>query len=220
MKALFVGALLLGSPAWAGDALLDAQEAYRRFKYDRCLELLAQADAPQAARAAQVALWRGLCAFHLGRQSDTIDQFRLAVKLDPSLRLPPLTSPKVRSLFDAAVAELPPPALVPAPREPPPPYVAPAPVVTRSPVVDSVPWVLGGLAVVGAGSYAFFGVRATQQAQEANAAPFQSDALRLGEQARGSVQWANVSFAAALTAGSAAVISWLLLRPSKATPAP
>ncbi len=214
-KSLVALALCVALPARAADGLLEAQQAYRGFKYDRCLELLAQVDAPQAQRAAEVALWRGLCAFHLGRQAETLDQFRLAVKLDPATRLPPLSSPKVRALFDAAVAELPAPVVTPAPP-------APTPILTAEPPPppSKVPWVLGGAALASAGAYAFFGVRALQQAAAANGALYQSDSLLLGEQARGSARWANVCFALALTAAAAAVVTWLWLRPSPSAPSP
>ncbi len=74
----------------------------------------------------------------------------------------------------------------------------------------AIPLALGGVAVVAAGAGSYFGVRARALANEANAAHFESDAIRLGEQARMNARTANVVFGIAAAAAVGAVATWLL----------
>ncbi len=75
------------------------------------------------------------------------------------------------------------------------------------------PVVLGGVAVIGAGVGAFFGVQAKKYEQLANTAVFESDANSFGGAARRDATVANVSYGVAAAAAVTAIVAYFAFSP-------
>jgi hypothetical protein len=191
--------------ALSAQPLEAAIDAYEQLEFERCVTLLT----PDSGETAPMALYRGLCRFNLAQASEAREDFRSALQLDPTMRLPPGASPRVVSLFEAVRAEL----VERGRAELAPPEVAP----TTSRGVSPQParsWVgpiaLGGLGVVTAGLGTYFGLQARAHESAANGAALVAEADRHAQQA---YQWstaANVSWACAAVSLTAALV-WLLL---------
>lgn len=118
---------------------------------------------------------------------------------------------------DAPVEQTPPIDPTPAEEKPlaelvPPPPPPPSLVTVAEPKATWLPWVTGGIAVVGAGVGVGFGLNARALERQGLAEPTQVEANRLREQAQPNATGANVAFAVAGTAAVATVITFILTR--------
>lgn len=108
MRAVFVPAVLLAAAAVArADELDDARRLEASLEYERALVLVDHALARgglDAARLAQLHFEAGKLAAGLDHADAAADHFARALALDPTLALPPGTSPKVEEPFAAARA--------------------------------------------------------------------------------------------------------------------
>ena len=210
--------------------LAQAKGYYQVLDFEKCLQRVIQAPAWKSGKPeqGQIQLYGALCAYQLGRRKEAEERFEAALKADPALELPPYSSPKIVEVFKAVRRRLPPPpappeddaplqvaappVLTPAPPKPaPPPVVASAPERSRAP--GPVPLTLAGVAVLAAAAGTSFGLHAKALEQQANQAPFESDALALGRSAGDSATAANVAFATSLGAvAAAAVVYWVETR--------
>ncbi len=227
-----MGALLLAMTLGAGNPFLEEAKAHlQALEFERCLERCRQAatqwkSTPDELRDLEVTT--GLCHFNLGHRRSAFVNFRTALRIDEHAELPPFSSPKALELFNKAKDALRAPAeplampdqdlpadapldrpspsltpkdLKPTPLDPPPPSPWPR---------RALPLVLTGLAAASAGTAVGLGVNATQLANRANQAQFESDFVSLSGAARGSATGANVAWAVAGTAAVSAVIAWVV----------
>lgn len=226
-RLLGLCAVLLALSASAADPrnpyLLQAKVFYQGLDFEKCLKRLDQADKWEntTEQLAEIELYLGLCRLALGEDQDATEHFELALTIDDTLLLPPLQGPKVTALFEKVRAKViaskpaPPPVVVKPPDAPVKTTLVPEP----APVVVSevrerhfaVPVVLGAAAIVGAGVGIVFGVQASTGARQANAAVYESDAVRLGRQATQSALIANIGYVAAGVALVVAVVTYVLL---------
>ncbi len=231
--ALLIAAVCLWAlPAAAQQAqpapnpfLAQARIFYQGLEFERCLQRLDLAGQRETSlpEQAEIELYKGLCHYHLDEVAPAKEHFARAVALDASVELPPFTSPKIIAVFDEVRARAAPSpsdaprqnALTPPPRAPPsngldltasqPPrrsYVAPLS--------------FAGGAVLAGSAAVLFGAQARSLEQAANAAHFESDAFRLGAQARQRALFANVSIGVAVAAASGALVT--LLFPGERAP--
>lgn len=213
--------------------LAQARVFYQGGEYKSCLKRLEQAEKWDNSidEQADVALYNGLCKFLSRRQTEAADDFALALKLKPTIELPPLTSPKIVAIFEAiprtgveAAPEPKPPPVNDAPRvasqpnrsltprtEPEDP---PGGEMTRAPSAGApvVPIVLGSAAVVSLVVGIAFGVQAGSSDNEAKSAAFQSEAIAARQRAQGSAVGANVGYVAAGALAVGAVIVFFATR--------
>jgi hypothetical protein len=214
-----------------------AKVHYQRLEYEQCLKRLNSASLLKGIEQgdlAQIELYEGLCKLGLGQMSDAQANFDLALQLDPAIALPPLQSPRIVELFRKAQAKLPQPEpVVPVAPQPEPTLTAepltarlteptqPPPAVVDVPTAVAIPApvrrsfvptaVFTTLAAVAVGLAVVFGLTARSTAVLANEAPFQSDALVYGGQARtlataSTVSWVTAGLSA-LTASVLAVVA-------------
>ena len=210
--------------------LAEARVHYQALDYSRCLKRLDQAGIWKSTleEEAEVALYRGLCRFGQGNEAQAQGDLELALKLSPTVALPPYSSPRLRELFAAArtragVEERPPDlpkqAELPKP-EPPPPALAPqvAAVMPTPPHVPSVrsrsiaPWLVGGVGVLGTAVGIGLGVHAQQLEKNSFRTTFEADTRAAAMGSRAFADAANVSYAlataAAVTAGVLFLVDW------------
>lgn len=193
--------------------LAEAKALYEEFEFERCLKRLEQAAQWKSTpeELVEIELYGGLCAYSQGLERDAQDHFRVALRLDPEVQLPPYTSPKIVELFRKVAAELPPPS-PPALTEEPHPAAqgltdeGPAP----APRSWLLPGVLGGASLAAAGAGAVFGLQARALEAQARTARFSSDSALLGDRSRASAQTANLLFGVAGAAAVGAVVSYFL----------
>jgi hypothetical protein len=226
--------LLLALAAKPNPYLAQAKVFFQGGDYKQCLKRVDQAQKWDSSEAeqAEVALYSGLCHFQLRQTKEAETDFALALRIDPRLTLPPLTSPKAVSLFEslrpkeepaATTATAPPPKEEPRPPPPaaeptatptPEPHAepAPAPAVTASSHVPITPFIVAGLGVIAAGVGVFFGVSAVSSDNQARMATFQSDAISLRHSAEGSAAAADITYAFAGVALATAVILFFVMR--------
>jgi hypothetical protein len=111
MTALLLAMTLLATPNAPGPNryLEESRKRYQNLEYEATLDLLKQAmswPGTSGAELAQIHLFRGLCNLQIGREANGRDAFRAALLADRSVQLPPLTSPKIRQIFQAEAAAL------------------------------------------------------------------------------------------------------------------
>lgn len=205
----------------AGNPYLDeARRHYERLEFDRCLQRLELAPQwPNTRRElVELELLSGLCHFNLGHTREASEHFSLALKIDRDAQLPPFTSPKIVSAFEAARRELP-PAVSDAPRtgaiEPRPKAVEPASpsapgASAQSPRRYTLPISLAAVSAAATGAGVYFGTRARALEHAANTAHFASEGLSLGRAASANATAANVAFGVAVTAAAGVALSFLL----------
>jgi hypothetical protein len=205
-----------------------ARTAYQGMEFEKCLRKLEQAGSrPSSPREiTEIELYSGLCAASVSKWPQAGVHFRRALELEPELKLPPGTSPKIAEFFaplsaeaaarEAARAPPPPPplappkdapravALAPAPTAPPAVELKPAPV----PQLRPLPLVFGGVALLAAGTGSYLGLQARAQQAQAARATYASDAFVATGQASRNAQWANVTYAVAATSAVGAAISY------------
>jgi tetratricopeptide (TPR) repeat protein len=236
MKAPFVVLLLALTAAAASKPnpyLAQAKVFFQGGEYKQCLKRLEQAEHwdSSVAEQAESAMYNGLCKFNLRRATEAKDDFALALKLDPKIQLPELTSPKIVQLFESIPR--PEPEAAPAPAEPAPAKVAksdapvadpapraapvPAPANESPTVVEQKespsrvgPIVLGAGALVAVVLGGVLGEVASNTDLSARSAHFQSDAISLHHSAEGQALGANISYAAAGLLFAAGLIWWLV----------
>ena len=229
-------ALLLVLLAAGGNPFLaQALEHEQNLEYEKCVERLKQAatqwkSTPDELR--EIELHAGLCTFNLGRKKEAIEHFRTALRIDEGTELPPYTSPKAVELFYEVKKSLraPPPPL-PEGDRPDPDLLSDAPtkpklVPTQTPVQVSpigvsitrraVPLSLGVATLAAVVTAVALGVNAQARAVDANQALFESDFVRLGEQARGLATGATISWLlSGLFAVGTGVSWWVTSEPSQ-----
>jgi hypothetical protein len=217
-----LGCLLTLSPALSRAApdnryLQEAKVFYDELEFDRCQKRLALAagERSSSAELVEIEIYGGLCAYQLGDRKAATEHFRLALKLDASAKLPPLTSPKIAQLFDSLrkqVAESPS-----VQASPPPPVstvVAPPPPAISKPAERSwirpVPLTLSGVSLLAAGAAAYFGLEAKRLEGRANDAAYDDDFRSLGDRGERSALYANVALGVAVSAAAGAVLTYVL----------
>ena len=232
MFAVLLIALAAQPNPWLTQAKLYQQSG----DYKQCLKRLEQARNWESSREEQVeiALYGGLCAAALLKTKDAEAEFKRALALDPSAKLPPFSSPKVVAMFEAlrpppspAAAPEPAPASPePAPEAQPPAPALAAPEVVPAPANDElreappppprrapvVPLMVGGVAVAALGVGLGLGVNASSVGGRADAAEFQSDAYQLRQSAEASALGANAAYGIAAAAAVAALVLFLVTR--------
>jgi hypothetical protein len=222
-------ALLTARDARAGERegpLQEGKRLYRQIEFERCIQVLEDAERHLTAAAEWVdrEIYLGLCNAALNRTRQASRHFQAALELDPAATLPPNSSPKVESLFQLAQARaattvgssrtVP----MPAPQAPPWDFAPSLP--ARAPVSPPVarklawlPWVLAGAGIAGVGGFAGFGVAARSTASTANAPQTYPDvSAQLGSAAQQQATLANVSLAVGIVAMGGAITTWVLTR--------
>jgi tetratricopeptide (TPR) repeat protein len=222
MSALLLAAGLMFSAAPAGPNpyLAQARVLYQGLEYEKALVKLKRAEETPGlpdAEHVEVLVYIGLCRYQLGDEAAARTAFRAALKADPAVRLPPLTSPKIVAVFNAEVAKAaPPPTETPKATEPPKlaetPKAAPEPAVaaattTTTPTETAatgkpgkVIWptlVAAGVAAALVGTAAYFGKTASDRAAAARRADYASDAASISKDAQNDAHIANGLYAAA-----------------------
>jgi hypothetical protein len=85
--------------------LSQAKVFYQGLEYEKCVQRLEQATRwnSSSTEQSEIELLAGICKFQLGKPHEEItDHFRLALQIDPDVRLPAMVSPKIQSLFQQA----------------------------------------------------------------------------------------------------------------------
>jgi tetratricopeptide (TPR) repeat protein len=236
--------LCLSTPALAARKpnpfLVQAKVHYQGLEFEKCLRRLDQAGRwKQSTRAEQVEieLYSGLCAFNLGNEEEARKSFSLALEMDPKVELPPYSSPRLVTFFDAlaqrslpaeapdeeAAPAAPPTPAPPAPVQdtprqvelqpaapPEPPLLAPAPAAPASKKL-LFPVLLSGTSAVAAGGAVYFGLQARSEEDKANDRDtFYEDALAHRDDARQNAKLANVAIGVAATAAVGALLTYVL----------
>ncbi len=138
-RALAVALWLWTGAASAAPAqdLKSAVRLYEAYEFEKALALLdklARSEPPRLILA-KARLYMGLCQFNLGDADAGRLQFTSALSMDPSLRLPPGTAPKIAAVFNEVRAGSPRPRRTKPPG--PEPSVGPPPVPAPEPASDS-----------------------------------------------------------------------------------
>jgi len=234
MVPLLLALALTARPEGSNRYLEQARLEYQALAYEQAVELLKAAlsvPGTSAAEVAEIHLFRGLCTLQMGREESGRAGLRAALRADPSIELPPLTSPKIRDIFDeearvqgrAPVSVDPPrveakPEVEPLPAVEPKlepalvPVQGPAPAEAKAFEVRSAPpavaprvrwpaYATWGLAVVSAGIGGLCGYQAGNLADQSAAAQYASDHVHLNQQARDKSRLANGFYGAALGLG-------------------
>jgi hypothetical protein len=219
MTLLPLGATLSLLLAAANPYLAEAKVFYDEFEFEKCLKRLDKAATPDSTRAelAQIELYGGLCEFNLGREDAARRRFRMALRFDPAVGLPPETSPKIEELFRAEArrpSEELPPSLVPRPAE----TTNANPALSVGPAQPGVgrhvgPVVLAGAAVAFCAVGVWAGLEAKGAERLANTEEFDQPSFDAEQRARSRATLANVAFAGAATTAAVAAIWFLLSRP-------
>lgn len=188
--------------------LLQAMALYWQGDYEKCAARAEQARRRELTEGEllDLEIYSGLCAFRLGNEPKAAQLFDRALRMRVDIPLPDASIPRLQALWDSVRRHVlsgdpnpPPEALAP---QPPPPV---EPGALREKLLGIrlpgprrnqlwAPVFLSGLALAAAGAGTYFGMHAKQLEREANAAPFESDAYALGDQARQSAHLANAGF--------------------------
>ncbi len=218
-------------------SVAQAKAFYHALDFEKCLKRLkrANADTLTAEELSEVELFTGLCQSGLSDNPQIRFHFQRALKLNPGVTLPAGTSPKVINLFEAErralgmssakVVEVeksrPPepileepsavaaPTLVPREFPAAPGYL---PEVHQTPAGNKlVPGIFAGVTVAAVATAVVFGMQAQSAEREARDAHFDTDRVRLNEQANTRAQTANLFFIGAAVTGAAALVTgWVL----------
>jgi hypothetical protein len=198
LLALLSAAPAQAQPPAAGFALEAAKIFYQELAFPRCLQQLerAGANATDPRTLSEIELYFGLCRFNLGEVARAEEHFVIALRLDPAIALPPLTSPKIERAFSAArlrAAEAGPLGVARvAKAQPAPEAAAPSAELARARRPLPTRWVLGAGAGVVAG--VVLGVFAAALARQANAEDVDLRSAQLATSARVAAVGANVAF--------------------------
>lgn len=220
--AAAVPAAAAAPAAKANPFLAQAKVLYQGLNYEKALDRLKKAMAwtgTSQAEMAEIHLYRGLSHLQLGREKQGREALRAAVLADADVRLPPMCSPKLASVFNEEAAAV-------RPAAPPPPVeVAPPPVAVAvaPPVVEPAPnaapagatappaepavvkkehvrwpsYVAFAAAVVLAGVGGYMGYDALERSKQATDAQYADDHVRLNGEARQRADLANGLYGAA-----------------------
>jgi hypothetical protein len=238
--------LSLAQGKGANPYLSQAKVYYQDLEFERCLQRLSQAAKWESSTKedAEVALYNGLCQLGLGKEKNARKDFEIAVRIDPTISLPAQQSPRVTGLFasvkDSLPAEKPVPKpvekipeekpvdikVVPkdAPKEvrltpPPPNSIVVVPIVAAAPN-RTVPIALGIAGGVALAAGVVLGILAQGKANEADKAVFESDGIRLGNEANALSTGANVSYIAGGALVVSGVVAWFVTGAPAAEPKP
>jgi tetratricopeptide (TPR) repeat protein len=212
---------LAQSPQSPNAKLREAQIFYDELEFEQCIQRAAAAPRPESSanELAQAELYNGLCQASLGRFKDAEDHFRIALRLDPSISLPRMTSPKVAAIYNKTrdrVLERDVARLETAGKASTTPTPADAPIESaheNSP--RRLPWLsvtLGALGIASAGTTGYFGVGAKNYENLANNAAYDSDRSSLGQAAKRDALLANIALGVAAASLAGAVISFVVTR--------
>ena len=244
--SLFVSIVVAAGHPHPPTPLEEAKRAYQKLRFEDCLNglqrwLRSPSATPDARAPAE--LYEGLCLYNLGRVAEAEEHLERAAQLDPSIRLPEGTSPKIEAAFRKASARAPLRApLVEAPASPvlepsapvlepsvtlnpPAPFVpaSPPPPTSTRPTPSAavrlgVPIGLGALGLATGSAFVGLGVSSQRSVALANGAAFTSDASVYAQEARREAAWANANLGVAIAATAGAIVSAILLNPPGAAP--
>lgn len=217
MVAMAVAVLVLGAPAASG---LDAAKKHHdAFEFDKCIKVLERAPGLKLSQRdrAEVELYFGLCRFNLGQDQRAESHFELALRLQPDLELPAMSSPKIEAMWGRLKKELlgtpqkplPPvtPEKQPEPTAellPPPP---PPPETSRSFVL---PIVLASAAAVACVPGLLFGLQANTAMGDARTRTFQAQIIEANQRAANLALGSNISWGLAGALAVGAVVTFIL----------
>lgn len=222
MLVTTVAVLVLSAPPPGG--LDAAKKHYDGFEFDKCIKALERAPGKKLAQRerAEVELYFGLCRFNLGQDQRAEAHFELALRLQPDLELPPMTSPKIEAVWSRLKHELqgpvkpvekpverPPdkpvePVVTPPVDLPPPP---PPPASSRSFVL---PIVLAAAAAAACVPGAILGVQANGAVGEARTRTFQAQIVEANQRASGFALGANIAWGVAGALAVGALVSFIV----------
>lgn len=227
---LLVG-LQAADPAQAAAAnpyLPEARAFYQGRDYEKCIRRLDQAsrwDGNSSSELNQIELYAGLCHYQLGDTQEAAEHFQLALQLDEATALPPRSSRRVVGFFKSISARVkrkptgpssttqsdaPTQTRLEPSSSPPDRTIAGGKPELRKHANFLIPGILGGVALAAAGGATAFGLAAKNDEKTANSAnTFQSDSLRLGQQAQREALLANIGIGVASAAAIAAVVTLL-----------
>ncbi len=232
------------APSDPEDAFLAQAKVFAQGQeFEKCLKRLDSTNKKSVSnqRLAEIDLYTGLCQIGLGNEKAALSAWEVGLRLDPTLKLPPLQSPKVKEAFEKLRAQLPP-----APKKDEPVvkkddglktdrplngtctndaqcsvlelciggHCQPPP--PQVPVVEAekhvaAPLAVGGVGVVAAGVGVTFGLLAQNAVDQAKKAEYGSDTKKFNDQAKNQALASNVSYGVAGAAVIAAVITYFVL---------
>ena len=199
---------LIALTAQPNPYLVQAKLFQQSGDYRQCIKRIEQAQKWESSREEQLdlAIYGGLCDFALLKTKEAELEFKLALTIDPTAKLPPFSSPKAVALFESLrpkVAEQKPVEV-----QQPPPALAPAP----SRRISLVPVVSAVISFAALGVGIGLGVSAASVQTQAKEAVFQNEAFALKQSANGQALGANISYGLAGAALAAAVIFFFVTR--------
>lgn len=101
LAATLAALALAAAPEGTNPFVAQARELYQKLEFEKCLARLAQASQLRSnpKDLVDLELYAGLCHYGLGHREDAEERFKLALRIDGDLELPPYTSPKAVDLF-------------------------------------------------------------------------------------------------------------------------
>jgi tetratricopeptide (TPR) repeat protein len=106
LALLLLATLSAAEPA-PNPYLAQAKVLYQGLEFEKALARLKRAETWKkntARDTAEISLYRGLCRYQQGDERGARAELRRALQRDATLELPPLTSPKIRAVFDEELA--------------------------------------------------------------------------------------------------------------------
>lgn len=223
-RALCLSVGLFSAAAFAqapNPYLVQAKTHYQSLDFERCLKRAAQgaqAPGPDAERA-EVMLYSGLCNMGLSNARSARHDFQAALRLQPTIELPPFQSPRVVAVFEAAraaskdTADAPVAvALTPAPEPAPAAQVAPNVFRVSAPQTHLASLMLGASAVIALGAALVLGLAAQAAETAANTAHFEVTAFDYGNQSRAFSLASNIGYGLGGALAISAVVTFFLTR--------
>lgn len=227
MVAMTVAVLVLSAPLPGG--LEAAKKHHEAFEFDKCIKALERAPAKKLSQLerAEVELYFGLCRFNLGQDQRAEGHFELALRLQPDLELPPMTSPKIEAMWARLARELrsatkapdkptEQPAVKPAepdrltPEQPLSVTSAPPPPPLETSRSFVLPIVFAAAAAAACVPGIILGVQANAAVGEARARTFQAQIIEANQRAAGLAVGSTISWALAGALAVGAVVSFLV----------
>jgi len=211
--------------------LAEAKSLYDALDFERCLarlELASKKWTSTPKELFEIEVYSGLARLNLGQGKKATRHFRLAQRIDPAGELPPYTSPKavdlwleVKKSLDEPTGtftdtDLPEDAPTKPELTPPLKVEEPSPLATVDWKRHAAPLALSAAAVVALAVGIGLGVSAKSLEAQANAAAYESDFVRLGNQASANAFGANVAYGVAAACAIAAGVLWFTQRGDEA----
>ncbi len=201
--------------------LVQAKAHYLNLDFERCLKRVsqgAQVPGPDAERA-EVMLYSGLCNMGMGNVRAARHDFQVALRLAPSLELPPFQSPRVVTVFEAArgqskeVSDAPVAvALTPVPEPEPAVEVAPNVYRVSAPQTHLAPLVLAAGAVIVFAASLVLGLAAQSAETAANTAHYEVTAFDYANQARAFALGSNIGYGVGGVLALSSLVTFFLTR--------